>query len=72
MVHPAFDTAVITENGRELRLRAQAFLAMSLHERVRLLLEQRVRLMLDGEPVDAKRALLLVQSHDAFGKPRDD
>lgn len=65
-----FDTAVITKDGRELRMQAREFLAMSLHERVRLLLERQVRLTREGQPVDVKRALLSVQTHDAFGKPR--
>lgn len=65
-----FDTVVVTEGGLEQRLDARSFLAMPLHKRVRLILERRVALFLQDEPVSLGKALKSAPVGEALGRPR--
>jgi hypothetical protein len=58
-----FDRVVVTgaqtgdQRGRARELSAEDFLELAVHDRVRLILERRLKFYRDGEPVDQTVAL---------------
>lgn len=65
-----FDTVVLMEDGLELRIDANSFLAMPLHKRVRLILERRVSLFDRDTPVSLGAALKSASVKEALGRHR--
>jgi hypothetical protein len=63
----AFDSVVIEDKRGQRRLTPDAFLALPLRDRVRMILQNQARFFLGGRPVEARVALRAVGSPTPSG-----